>query len=91
MLAGIDKQTTTVPQQVLQRATTVLDNINSRNDDALKVLGLGEGSDQAKENTNTKTMWAVSLWHLLCAIDIWNVLTYVKDFLGSGFRRRRAI
>jgi hypothetical protein len=59
VLEGIGKQTTTVPQQVLQRATAVLDNANSRNDDALKVLGLGEGSDQAKDTTN-ETLWAVS-------------------------------
>ena len=59
MLEGIDKGTTTRPQQVLERATTVLDNANSRDDDELEGLGLGEDSDQAREGTKI-TIWAVS-------------------------------
>jgi hypothetical protein len=86
VLEGIGKQTTTVPQQVLQRATAVLDNANSRNDDALKVLGLGEGSsDQAKDTTN-ETLWAVSSCQMLVVIEIRHVLTYVKIF---GIRSQR--
>ena len=56
-MEGIDKRTTSGPQQVQQDTTTLVNDVNSGNDDDLEevVLGHGRGEDidKAEEDTNT--------------------------------------
>ncbi len=60
MLEGIDKRTTTGPQQFMQSAPTVLDSDSLSKDDEIESDAGGDG-DQGIDTTQEEPLRAVSL------------------------------